>query len=81
VNDYVTSYTQKPCGCRAGDTPDGMAITFCDLHEAASDLLAACKALPLDREFTDAADYKDASRSFDAAMSLAREAIAKVKTK
>lgn len=41
------------------------------------DLLAACQALPLDCEFTDAADFKDNSRAFLAAIRLARAAIAK----
>lgn len=46
---------------------------------AHADLLAACEALPLDREFMDASDYKDNAARFDRAMELARAAIAKAK--
>lgn len=46
---------------------------------AYADLLAVCEALPLDREFEDAADYKDNAARFDRAMRLARAAIAKAK--
>jgi hypothetical protein len=49
------------------------------LISASPDLLAACEALPLDCEFKDAADFKDNSRAFLEAMSLARAAVAKAK--
>jgi len=47
------------------------------LIAAAPELLAACKALPLDCEFEDAADFKDNARAFLRAMEFARSAIAK----
>jgi hypothetical protein len=47
-----------------------------NLDAAAPKLLEACKALPLDCEFKDAADFKDNARAFLNAMRLAREAIA-----
>lgn len=40
-------------------------------------LLAACKALPLGKDFTDAADFVDSSEAFRRAMELARSAIAR----
>jgi hypothetical protein len=47
-----------------------------NLNAAAPKLLEACKALPLDCEFEDAADFKDNAVAFMRAMQLAREAIA-----
>jgi hypothetical protein len=49
------------------------------LIAAALDLLAACEALPLDREFEDAADFKDNASRLLRAMDLARAAITKAK--
>jgi hypothetical protein len=47
-----------------------------NLDAAAPKLLEACKSLPLDCEFEDAADFKDNASAFLRAMKLAREAIA-----
>ena len=32
------------CGCEYGDTDGGPELTYCALHRAAPDLLAACEA-------------------------------------
>lgn len=56
-------------------------VTACNAHD---DLLAACKALPLDAfpermGDCDAADFKDHAGAFFAAMRAARAALAKAK--
>lgn len=71
--------------CRGG--PDGGSREVGDIEAnarliaAAPSLLAACEALPLDCDFTDAADFKDNSSRFFEAMDLARQAIAKARGK
>jgi hypothetical protein len=68
----------SPCPWKdTGELVDEVAA----LRARVTELLGVCRALPLDCEFTDAADFKDHAGAFTGAMELARAAIAKEATR
>ncbi len=77
VSTAVAVVLGNPTSGKIADANADLIVRAVNAH---ADLLAACKALPLDCDFTDAADFKDNSRRFLSAMELARAAIAKAES-